>query len=411
MRVTMLVRCLAMMRGGGETRHLAWARELTALGAEVDVITGQPLVLGAARHPVEDADGLLHTRTTVIRSPYMRDAVYRWQRTRGFGRLTTAALHADEEWFCRAAWRRIASRPVQPDIVHAHALHQTARLRRGRAAVVINLPGAPAARYVDDLNRADALVADGWAADHLPAMLGCPVVRVPKGVDTVLFTADGADRRRSLGLDGKRVVVSVGRLVPIKNVALLLDAIRIVREREPRVHLLHVGEGPDLPALIARASALGLSDAVTFVGYVAQQQTPPFYRTGDVFALTSDFDNSPNVVLEAMACGLPIVSTEVGGLREFVDVDGGELAPPHDAGGVAAALLRVLSTPGRAESAGRHNRRSAVERFSWRVSAEKLLDVYRGVLSTPARTGASTRSGAAAARVARPGAKGPRGSS
>src|SRR5205085_9604046 len=54
MRVTMLVRCLAMMRGGGETRHLAWARELTALGVDVDVITGEPLVAGRRRYPMDD---------------------------------------------------------------------------------------------------------------------------------------------------------------------------------------------------------------------------------------------------------------------------------------------------------------------------------------------------------------------
>jgi hypothetical protein len=63
MRVTMLVRCLAMMRGGGETRHLAWIRELTALGVDVDVIAGQPLVFGTARHPI---DGV---HAEVLRSP------------------------------------------------------------------------------------------------------------------------------------------------------------------------------------------------------------------------------------------------------------------------------------------------------------------------------------------------------
>jgi glycosyltransferase involved in cell wall biosynthesis len=386
MRVTMLVRCLAMMRGGGETRHLAWMRELTALGVEVDVIAGQPLMLGGPRHPVERG-----IEAVVVRSPYMRDAVYRWQNTRGFGRLTMAALHADDEWFCRAAWRQIAARAVQPDIVHAHALHQTARLRRGDAAVVINLPGAPPQRYVDDLVRADRLVADGWAADRLPSMLGCPVVRVPKGVDTTLFTTDGPNRRRALELDGKCVVVSVGRLVPIKNVRLLLDAIRIVRQREPHVHLVHVGEGPDLPMLKRHAATLGITDVVTFAGYVPHRETPPFYRTGDVFALTSHFDNSPNVVLEAMASGLPVVSTDVGGVRECLDAEGGELVAAGDAAAAAAALLRALSSPGRRESAGRHNRQVALERFSWRASAQKLLDVYRGVLATrvrPARASA-----------------------
>src|SRR5262249_14671200 len=139
-----------------------------------------------------------------------------------------------------------AARPQQPDVVHAHALHQAARLRRGDAAVVINLPGAPAARYADDLRRADALVADGWAAEHLPKSIGVPVARVPKGVDAALFTPDGPDRRATFGLEGRLVVLSASRLVPIKNVRLLVDAVRLVRGREPRVHLLHVGEGPEL---------------------------------------------------------------------------------------------------------------------------------------------------------------------
>jgi hypothetical protein len=104
MRVTMLVRCLAMMRGGGETRHLAWARELTALGVEVDIITGRPLLFGGPRY-------LTDGRVTMLRSPYARDFVYRFQQRRGFGRLTMHALHVDEEWFCRAAWRAIEAAP------------------------------------------------------------------------------------------------------------------------------------------------------------------------------------------------------------------------------------------------------------------------------------------------------------
>src|SRR5207247_9455504 len=101
MRGTRLVRCLAMMRGGGETRHLAWMRELDALGVEVDVIAGRPLMLGGARHPVEGV------KAAVIRSPYIRDAVYQWQHTRGFGRITMPALPRDEEGVCGDASRRI----------------------------------------------------------------------------------------------------------------------------------------------------------------------------------------------------------------------------------------------------------------------------------------------------------------
>src|SRR6185295_11194175 len=138
-------------------------------------------------------------------------------------------LHADEEWFCRAAWRRIAAQPDKPDIVHVHALHQAARLRTSDIPVVINLPGEPSPRYIPDLRLADALVADGWAADHLPGKIGRSIERVSKGVDATAFHPDGSELRKPLRLDRRHVVLVVARLVPIKNVALLIEAIAMVR--------------------------------------------------------------------------------------------------------------------------------------------------------------------------------------
>lgn len=373
MRVAMLVRCLAMMRGGGETRHLAWARELTALGVEVEIITGAPL-FGEPRYPIEGA------QATVLRSPYARDFVYRFQNRRGFGRLTMTALHVDEEWFCRAAWRRIAANDRQPDVVHAHALHQAARMRVDDIPVVINLPGAPNARYTADLQEADALIADGWAAEHLPAALGRRVERVPKGVDAEQFRPDGPNVRERLGLQRKHVVIAVARLVSLKNLWMLLDAIAVLRDRVPDVHLVIVGEGPEAATLENRASALALAGSVTFAGYVPQRETPSWYRTADVFALSSDFDNSPNAVLEAMACALPIVATDVGGVREFVaHGTGGIVVPRGDAAAFASALEKYLTSPDGSRAAGSQNRLRASSEFSWRSSALRLLDVYRRV--------------------------------
>jgi glycosyltransferase involved in cell wall biosynthesis len=287
------------------------------------------------------------------------------------------ALHVDEEWFCRSAWRRIAARDEPPDVVHAHALHQAARLRTINVPVIINLPGAPNPRYTADLQKADALVADGWAAEHMPDALGRAVERVPKGVDAGLFRPDGSSLRQVLRLEDKRVVLAVARLVPLKNLRLLLDAIAIVATRVPDVHLVIVGEGPEAEALKQHAAALDLTGAVTFVGYLPQRDTPPVYRAADVFALSSDFDNSPNVLLEAMACGLPIVTTDVGGVREFVtDRIGGRIVPPKDAAALAAAIELYLGSSTAARDAGAHNRTAAVTQFSWRASAQRLLDVY-----------------------------------
>jgi glycosyltransferase involved in cell wall biosynthesis len=293
------------------------------------------------------------------------------------------ALHVDEEWFCRAAWRHIATSERRPDVVHAHALHQAARLRVGGIPVVINLPGAPNPRYTGDLRQADALVADGWAAEHLPAVLGRHVERVPKGVDAEGFHPDGPNLRQELQLQGMRVVIAVARLVPLKNLGLLLDAIALVRGRVPDVQVILVGDGPEAEALRTRAAALGIGDRVTFAGYVPQHETPLWYRTADVFALSSDFDNSPNAVLEAMACALPVVATDVGGVRDYVtDRLGGLVVPPRDAVAFATALGTYLQSPESAKAAGSLNRAKAVSEFSWRVSAQRLIEVYQQVIES-----------------------------
>jgi phosphatidylinositol alpha-1,6-mannosyltransferase len=256
---------------------------------------------------------------------------------------------------------------------------------------VINLPGDPHPRYYADLRRADALVADGWAAARLPATLGRAIDHVRKGVDCDRFRPDGPSLRRDLRIEERRVVITVSRLVPIKNVPLVIDAFAIARDHVPDAHLIVVGDGPEGRAARARAAGLGVVDAVTFTGSIPHGDLPAFYRTADVFALSSDFDNSPNAILEAMASGLPVVATDAGGAREFVDVpSGGALVAPHDARALARELERFLVQPEAARTSGAHNRGKASSAFSWRASAMDLLAVYRRVVA--ARRGAERAS-------------------
>ena len=378
----MLLRCLGMMRGGGETRHMAWMRELTAMGVDVEVITGGPL-FGEMRYPVSD---LVCRDTTVIKSPYMRDLVYKTQGRRGLGRLGVAMLHTDEEWFCRIAWQHIANAAPRrrPDIVHAHALHQAARLKTIDVPVAINLPGQPNSRYFDDLKKADVLLSDGWGARTLPLILGRPVENIVKGVDATLFSPEGPSLRAAIGATGP-VVLCVSRLVPIKNVALFVDAMAVVHRARPDARAIIAGDGPLEHALKQRAAVLGLGDVIRFAGYVDQRDLPQWYRAADVFVLSSDFDNSPNVVLEAMATGLPVVATNVGGVADFVDLpQGGALVPKGDAASMATEILALLDDDRRRREAGAFNRQRATTMFSWRTSAEQLLAAYRGAMAARA---------------------------
>jgi glycosyltransferase involved in cell wall biosynthesis len=163
--------------------------------------------------------------------------------------------------------------------------------------------------------------------------------------------------------------------------ALLVEAAARLRQSDPRMHLLLVGEGPEEEALRQQVAHLGLTGAVTFAGYVPQEDMGQYYRAADVFALASDFDNSPNVVLEAMACGLPVVATDVGGVSEYVMAGrGGTLVDRGDACMLARVLGGWLSDAGRSREAGAFNRQRVLEHFSWRASAQRLLDVYLEVL-------------------------------
>jgi glycosyltransferase involved in cell wall biosynthesis len=374
MRVTVLLRCLAMMHGGGETHHLAWIRELQRIGDEVTVITGRPL-LAAPRFELDRS-------ITVLRSPYFRDVVYRMQGRRGFGRLGSQLLHADEEWFCHAAWRAIAAAPHPPDVVHVNAVSQAARLRRGSVPVSVCLFGLPHARYFADLRLADAVVADGWSARHLPAALGRDVDNVPKGVDSDRFRPDGLNLRAERGLRGKRVALVASRLVPIKNVGLAIDAMTIAAASRPDLVLLIAGEGPLGPELKRRAGAAGISDRVLFLGHVPPEDMPGWYRSADFYVLSSDFDNSPNVLLEAMASGLPIVSTDVGGVREYLkDQVNGLVVPARDAPALARAMTTYADDPDLTSRVGRLNRDEAVSTYSWARSTALLRRVFQRIIA------------------------------
>lgn len=373
MRITILLRCLTMMQGGGETQHLSWIRELRRGGDDVTVITGRPLI-AAQRYALGDS-------VTVLRSPYLRDLVYRMQHQRGFGRLGSHLLHLDEEWFCRAAWRAIAAAPQPPDVVHAHALFQAARLRRGTIPTTVCLLGLPHTRYFADLRCADGLIADGWSARHLPAALGRDVDNIPKGVDADLFRPDGPHHRADHGLEGKRVALVASRLAPIKNVALAVDAMNRVAMRNPNLVLVIAGEGPLRPELERRASAAGIADRVRFLGHVPQQELPMWYRSADMYVLSSNFDNAPNALLEAMASGLPIVSTDVGGVSEYLrDGVNGRLVPPNDAEAMAHAMLTYANDVTLAARIGRENRAEAASRYSWAASAAALRAVFQRVV-------------------------------
>ncbi|HVX90782.1 MAG TPA: glycosyltransferase [Candidatus Paceibacterota bacterium] len=149
--------------------------------------------------------------------------------------------------------------------------------------------------------------------------------------------------RRELGFSPDDfIIVNVARLVPQKNHELLIDGFARFYEKTPSARLLVVGGGPLMDALAARAREHGLADRVTFYG--TQHDVAKYYKASDVFALTSHIEGFAIVCIEAMACGLPVVSTKTAGPDTYIEegVNGFFIAPPTSEA-VAAALTRVYT--------------------------------------------------------------------
>lgn len=192
------------------------------------------------------------------------------------------------------------------------------------------------------------------------------VTVIPNGIDLSRFggRAAGKAGRGALGIPGRgKVVGMIANLVPVKDHAVLLASVPKVLARVPGVHFLLIGDGPLRPRLEEEAGALGVRRSVHFLGYRSDvRDLIPLF---DVLVLCSKVEIHPISLIESMACGVPVVATNVGGIPEIVrDGKTGILVPQGDPEALAGALVSLLENPRLAGSLGENGRRSARLLFS-----------------------------------------------
>lgn len=171
---------------------------------------------------------------------------------------------------------------------------------------------------------------------------GDKVFVIPVYVDVSPFSSVS----RSADNDGYFNILSVNRLVPIKNISLQLQAVKELRKVHPRILLHIVGEGPLQSELHSQIQYLEMGDAVMLHGYKTGQDLVDLYSRADCFVLTSDFEGYGMVVVEAAAAGLPIVMTDVGCAGDFIVHEvNGLIVPVGDVRAVVAALERLINDP------------------------------------------------------------------
>jgi glycosyltransferase involved in cell wall biosynthesis len=203
---------------------------------------------------------------------------------------------------------------------------------------------------------------------------GSSIEVLRNGVDLELFAPqDRAAARRELGIaEVGSVVASVGWLIPRKGHDLAIRAVA----RLSKTMLLIVGEGPEEAALRRLAEQIGVAGRVRFVGSVPQERLPAAYNAADVLVLASSREGFPNVLLEALACGTPVVATAVWGTPEIVaSPAAGRLVQARSAGALSAALHDVLAEP-----PARAAVRAYAERFDWGPTTAGQLRLFRSIL-------------------------------
>jgi glycosyltransferase involved in cell wall biosynthesis len=236
----------------------------------------------------------------------------------------------------------------------------------------------------------DAVAVNSPAArGELTTRFGVPeakVVDVGAGIDVPRFASARRDAHlaASLGLEGGPVVGIVAKLSPVKGHDRFLHAAALVARERPDARFLVVGDGPLRRGLDEMTRGLGISSRVVFAG--AREDVPSLLALMSAFVLSSVSEGSPNAVMEAMAAGVPVVATDVGGVAAVVGNSGAAtLVPPGGADELARGVLGVLSDPAAAAAMGAAGRREAAERHDVGAVVRRVENMFEALLEAKAR--------------------------
>jgi L-malate glycosyltransferase len=181
----------------------------------------------------------------------------------------------------------------------------------------------------------------------------------------------------------RRILMTAG-LRPIKGLDVLVQAAAHITAKVRDVEFIIVGEGPDREPALRQARDLGVADRFSFLGH--REDVPALLSSADIFVLPSRSEAFPNAVLEAMAAGLPVVASAVGGIPEVVaDGHTGRLVPPDDPSALARALVGMMNDPGGAAALGQAGRRVVEEQYSLPAMIARFEQLYVSALASQAR--------------------------
>lgn len=226
------------------------------------------------------------------------------------------------------------------------------------------------------IERADRLICDsqlskGYYEQYFPSP---KIIVIPTGIEIESLP----DKKQPA--DHKVTILTVSYLTVRKDIPALLYALKRIIKKHPNVELKIAGHGPQENELRRLTKELGLGDKVNFLGFIKHSHISKAYQSADIFCLTSVEDPNPLVIKEAMSYGLPVIATEVGAVKEYVDSSTGIIVPLRDVTKFAQSLDYLLSNEELRLEMGKRARERAEKRYSWNRIIDQYITLYQDVL-------------------------------
>jgi glycosyltransferase involved in cell wall biosynthesis len=200
------------------------------------------------------------------------------------------------------------------------------------------------------------------------------------GVDTTFFhPMNREESRDKLGLPkNKTVILTIRRLVYKNGLDTFIESASLLTRDYPHLLFIVIGKGPNRKLIEKRVRELDIDDNVRLTGFVPEKLLPLYYNAADYFVIpSSSGEGLPLVLLEAMACGLPVIATTVGGTPEIVkDMKNGVLVPPRNPKALAETISKFLSNKELGLAIGEEARNTVEDRFTWEENVRQLQNVY-----------------------------------
>ncbi len=363
-----------MIRGGGETFDLEISRALNDPGCETTFLSGRPIF---GRPHIE----LDHPRCVFLRSPWTG-----WlPRT-----YIPGGWHIriwDFKRFEHKAARWAYAHRAEFDVIQVCELPFFVACWKSLNTAIPVVMRLTAPDYYDPVGavpNADALIASGTTMEKMRAGGRPDCTDIPNAVDTGFFHPQPSEFRRYHGIsDTDLVFIYAARMVPFKRHQWLLDVFSGLLPELPAAKLLLVGHGQLEDGLRKYCAQKGLLDSVIFMGQMPYEKMPEIYAAADIKVIASDHRESfCFAALEAMAMGLPLVSTACGMLPSLIgENEGGRIVNIDDAQGFQRALLSLTADPAARKRIGARNREYVITHHSWDTSARKLRTLYERLVA------------------------------